>query len=807
MVNRTRARWNWLGSAMALAAIAPDAASQTGPSDPAGIVPGDLPGIGAAEPARSSPLADTGLTLYLEVRLNQTRLPDPAPFEWRGGRLFATVATLRGFGFRLPGRTDAETVALDALPGVQARYDASRQRVAIDAPLEQLDLPVHRLGPNQGASPPVTDHAPGVLLNYDLYAGEANGSRNLTAASELRLFGLGRSVLSNTAISRAYRDGDGWHRESVRLDTRWQLSFPEHALTLTAGDTFTGFLDWTRPVRIGGVQIGRNYALQPYRITTPLPEFLGEATVPSAVELYVNGMRQSSGDAPMGPFQLVAAPGLTGAGDARVILTDAFGRVRTLDFPFYSTQRLLARGLSDWSVGMGVVREDYGLRSHAYAGDPVASATLRHGASNRFTVEAHAEGGAGLGNAGIGGIWLLGAAGGVLNVSHARSRWRDLEGSQSTFGYGWNNRHFNLGFDTSRSHGDYRDLAALNGTPPATRIDRALAGVTLQALGNANVNYVRFDNADPTLPRARYAGVYWNRSFAGRWSASLSYNRNLDDGDDTSVYLGIAVPLGDDHQFGLSWQRDRRRDTMIADLVRPVPGDGGSGWRVQGRSGDDGSGGLAEVGWLGQHVRLNAGAARWDDFDYAYAQASGGLVWMEGGLFAARSIHDAFAVVSTSGLAGVPVMLENRVIGRTDAGGKLLVTPLNAWQRNKLSIDAMNLPAGIRVTEVDRIATPADRAGVRIGFELATVRSALLVLHDAAGRPLPLGSRARLEGSDAENIVGHDGETYLEELRERNRIQVLTPSGACSAKFAYPGGASDDGIPRIGPLVCVQDKP
>jgi outer membrane usher protein FimD/PapC len=121
---------------------------------------------------------------------------------------------------------------------------------------------------------------------------------------------------------------------------------------------------------------------------------------------------------------------------------------------------------------------------------------------------------------------------------------------------------------------------------------------------------------------------------------------------------------------------------------------------------------------------------RQDGFHHAYAQATGSLVWMGGHAFAARSIQDAFAVVSTAGLSGIPVKLENRVVGRTDARGLLLVTPLNAWQRNKLSIDPMDLPADLRVTEVDRIATPGDRAGVRVGFAIAPVRAAVLVLRE-----------------------------------------------------------------------------
>src|SRR5690606_12603398 len=195
------------------------------------------------------------------------------------------------------------------------------------------------------------------------------------------------------------------------------------------------------------------------------------------------------------------------------------------------------------------------------------------------------------------------------------------------------------------------------------------------------------------------------------------------------------------------------------------------------------------------------GIARTSGSEYAYASASGSLVTMSGRVFPARSISDSFALVSTDGIAGVPVKLENRVIGETDARGMLLVTPLNAWQRNKLSIDPMDLPANLHIADVDMLATPRDRSGTRVRFAITPVRAAIVVLHDADGDPLPLGSTVGIEGKPATGaIVGYDGETYLDALEPHNRLRVRTPAGVCHVAFAYPTGGG--AIPRIGPLTC-----
>jgi outer membrane usher protein len=738
-------------------------------------------------------------TLYLEVTLNQTPR-GLLPFTELQGRLMASGATLRQLGFSARGE---QPVALEHLSGVVVRYDAALQTLALDVPLEQLSLPTTRLERAADAAPAAAT-SPGMVLNYDVYGSHNEGGGNLALTTELRLFGLGEGVLETGSLLRTYQDPAArqWRGESVRLDTAWRLDFPASAVSLTVGDFYSGFVDWSRPVRMGGVQIGRNYGLQPYRVLTPTPTFLGEAVVPSNVELYVDGLRQYNGEVPIGPFQLAAQPGINGTGNAQVVITDAFGRMQTLDFAFYGTQQLLAKGLSDWSAGVGRMRKDYGLRSFAYETPVIGSATWRYGASDRFTAEAHLEGGGGVLNGGAGAWWLLGGAG-VVNAAYAHSRFEGLQGGQYAVGYSWNNRRFNINLLTRRTHGAYRDLGALQDTLPPDISEQATLGLNLERAGSLSASYLRLRYPDGE--DNRYASLFWSRSFGDRWSAYLSFNQNLADNDDRSVYLSVSAALGRNRQSSLSAQRNGERLTYVADLSQPVPGDGsqsGHGWRIQARGGDDGAGGLAELGWLNRVGRYSMGYARQGDLDYGYASASGSVVWMGGHVFAAREVPDAFAVVSTDGYAGIPVRLENRLIGSTDKNGLLLVTPLLSWQRNRLSIDTLDLPADMRADRVDTWVTPRQSAGLGVDFGLRRTQAMRVILHDSDGVALPVGSSVRLPGGRAAT-VGYDGETYLEDVLTPAQLQVELPDGHCSVRLAPPITATSPGMPRIGPLRCL----
>jgi outer membrane usher protein len=733
-----------------------------------------------------------GTSLYLDVAINGAPTGQLAHFDERDGALWAGASTLRELGFVMPpGRTDP--VRIDSLAGVRVEYDAVQQRVAIFAPPRLLDLKTALLNAPENRVPNA-ESAPGIVLNYDVYGASGKDVGTLASTTELRAFAGHLGVLSSTSLQRLYDvPGDGWHGDSERLDTNWRFAFPEPMLALTIGDTTTPSLSWTRATRIGGIELSRDFALQPYRITTPLPAFFGEATLPSAVDLYVNGVRQYSGRVPAGPFQLTTIPTINGAGLAQIVTTDALGRTTTIDVPLYGTRQLLAAGLSDASIDVGFVRENYGFSSFDYASRPMASASFRRGLTNALTLEAHAEGTSRLGNGGIGGVFQIGNAG-IVNASVAASRADSKSGSQFGLGFEWTNGRYSVALDTLRTQGDFADVASFYGLAPPRVSDRAVAGYATANAGTFGVNYLRQQYRGEE--GARYGGVYWSRSFGARLSLNITANQNLDAANDRSVFVGVTVAIGERTSASTGIEHNGGRTSASVDVSSPVPGDGGFGWRAQGRSGVV-SGGAAEASWLGSAGQISAGASSFREGTYGYADATGALVLMGGHAFAARHIDDAFAVVDASGIADVPVHLENRVVGRTDENGVLLVTRLEAYQRNALSIDPMDLPADMRVERVDAVVTPADRAGALVRFGIARVRAAMLTVRDANGAPIALGSHA-VDHDDA--VVGYDGALYLEGLDTHNAIDIETPTGRCRVAFDVPTDTT--GIPAIGPLTC-----
>jgi len=768
----------------------------------AGAAEVPAPGADAAPSLllEESPEAPAGSTeLFLDVHVNGLANGQLARFLMRDDVLYATPATLRGLGLDWPA--GEALVPLTALPGAAIEYDRALQRLSLQVPVEMLSGAVHHVGYEPRPVLQPTGNVFGLIFNYDAYAQHGEGVDSVSAWTELRLFGIGPGVFASTARHRWNEDGTGSsHYENIRLDTSWQLDFPGRMVSLTVGDSVTGALSWTRPTRIGGIRLARDFGLQPYLVTTPLAQFAGEATLPSTVDLLINGLKRASEEVPPGRFVVDGLPTMNGAGQAQLVVTDINGQRRVLDFAVYGTQQLLAPGLSDWSLEVGVLRHDYGLESFEYGDEPVFSATGRHGLSTSTTIEGHLQASEHLQLAGVGGHWLLGRRWGVLSLAAAGSRHEHDNGSLGSFGYQWYSRRFNLSLGTIRRSSGYRDAAALEGGIASRRVDQAFVGVSI-GTGHLGAGYVR--RSELVGAPSRYATLSWSQSLPLASTLYLNFNRDLERGDGDSAFLLWSLPLGRQTTFSTTLNHsDDSNSVAVSAQHSPASDAGGWGWALHAEAGD-GSNGHAEVLHLGPAGQWTAGIDHWgsaSDFPsrtLVFAGASGGLAFAAGHVHALRRVDDAFAIVDTHGIAGVPVKLENRLVGWTDKDGQLLVSRLNAWQHNQLSIDALNLPAEMEVERVSIDAVPRARGAVLASFPMRIVHSVELVLRNASGQWLPAGTPVwlRVEGSAAVDtpttVVGHDGLVYLVDPPAGATLQV--GSGATGCTVALPNAPPEAG--------------
>jgi outer membrane usher protein len=185
---------------------------------------------------------------------------------------------------------------------------------------------------------------------------------------------------------------------------------------------------------------------------------------------------------------------------------------------------------------------------------------------------------------------------------------------------------------------------------------------------------------------------------------------------------------------------------------------------------------------------------------------NGSITSLDGGTFLSPPIQDSFGVVDANGRAGVPVYVENQLVGKTDASGKLLLPDLRSYGVSKVAIDPSDLALDSEAAHSDLFVRPADRSGVVATFSIKTIDQALITLVDEKGSPIPVASTAVLPNNPERFPVGYDGQLYLTGLESHNRVKVTLPNGdQCVVEFEYKRAKGD--IFRAGPLVCRPDAP
>lgn len=746
-----------------------------------------------AQPAPASPLAAPPApgTLYLDVSINGERTHRIARFQLSDGRLSAASADLNDLGIATGDRTHAPSdalIALDTLAGLRFDYDAGRQMIDLRVP-DALRIP-HTFDTRALAVTQPATSGRGIVLNYDAYA-QTDAHAPLAIWSEARYFDPA-GVFSNTGIAYLYRG----QQRYIRYGTSWTTSAPLTLTTMQIGDTISSSLSWTRSLRIGGVQWRSDFGLRPDLVTFPVPVLSGSAVVPSAVDLYVNNVRQFSGDVPSGPFVINTVPGITGAGNATVITRDALGRTITASIPLYVDTRLLAPGLASYSAEAGFLRRGYGVDTFDYARTPAASGSLRYGVNERLTAEAHAEATSGVYNAGVGVLTRVGGAG-VANASLAANAGR-FSGAQVGLGYQYVTPHFSIDAQTLRAFRGYSDLGSREGTPVATTSDRVT--VSLPLLRAQTLSFSYLDLKYPGVPAAQIGSATWSANFGTLASLTVSTFQDFRHRNARGFFVSLSIGLGDNTSITASAGRQNGESTYAVNASRAPDYAGGFGWNVQ-AGGNDGLGyGQGQLQYLGRSGEVTLLAQSFDGERNASVNLDGALVLMNGRLVTSRRIDDGFALVSID--AGrVPVLHQNRPIGATDRAGYLLVPDLNAYQNNRVAIDGTTLPADARIASTTLDIVPQARSGVLARFPVTRYRAASIVLRTPDGAPLPPGLDVLHVESGQHTIVGYDGLTFVGDLAADNHLEISGGARRCEVEFTYR--RPDDGtLPRIGPMIC-----
>ena len=126
---------------------------------------------------------------------------------------------------------------------------------------------------------------------------------------------------------------------------------------------------------------------------------------------------------------------------------------------------------------------------------------------------------------------------------------------------------------------------------------------------------------------------------------------------------------------------------------------------------------------------------------------------------------------------------------------------LRSFDRNRIAIDALNLPVDADVPMTEATVVPGDRSGVVVDFTVKTeVKAAVVILVDPSSKFVAAGSRGRLERTGETFVVGYDGRAYIKGLDSVNTVTIDAEDRHCHATFQFTPHSGEQVV--LGPVAC-----
>ncbi|MFP5065292.1 fimbria/pilus outer membrane usher protein [Acinetobacter pittii] len=759
--------------------------------------------------------------LFLNISINSNASEDlVAVKQSKDGKLYIRSSALKTLRLKMDEHIpDNQWVCINDLNGIQFKYLENEQSLNLKVPSNMLTGYSVDLSGQQVTNPHLLKMKPlnAAILNYSLYHTITN-DENLFSGTAEGIFNSAIGNFSSGVLYNGSNENSYSHEKWVRLETKWQYVDPEKIRIYTLGDFISNSPDWGSSVRLAGFQWSSAYSQRGDIVTSALPQFSGSAALPSTLDLYVNQQKIYSGLVPSGPFDIKQLPFISG-NEVTLVTTDAMGQQSITKKPYYFSSKILAKGINEFSVDVGVPRYNYGLYSNDYDDATFASGAVRYGYSNSLTLSGGAEASTdGLSNLGTGFAKnILGI--GVINADIAASQYKDENGYSALLGLEGRISK-NISFNTSyrKVFDNYFDIARvsqvrylkdnqinaesqnyLNYSALADEIFRAGINYNFYAGYGIYLGYNQIKYSDNSY---KLLSTNLSGSLDKNWGFYASAYKDYENHKDYGIYFALRYTPSSKVNAITSVSSDSgslRYRQEIFGLSEPQIGSFGWGGYVERDQDANENNASIYASYRARAAYLTGRYNRFGDNDQVAVSATGSLVAAAGRIFAANEIGDGYAVVTNAGPQS-QIINGGVNLGETDKSGRFLIPSLMPYQVNHVYLDPSYLPLNWNVKSTDQKTVVGYRQGTLVDFGAHQVISGLVKLVDENNSPLMPGYTVRINGQQ-DGMVGYDGEVFIPNLLKQNKLEVdLLDHGSCQVDFTY--NSNQYTSKKLGPYVC-----
>ncbi|MEW6601916.1 MAG: fimbria/pilus outer membrane usher protein [Nitrospirota bacterium] len=590
--------------------------------------------------------------------------------------------------------------------------------------------------------------------------------------------------------------------KAARLISDLTITDSKNLRTITAGDVTASSGPFGSCKLLGGLKISRNYALSPYLIKYPSLNLSGTAESPSEVEVYLNDTLARRETLSPGEFEFNDLPPTGGAGTARIVIRDIYGRERAVSTPYYISDRLLKKGLHEYSYSLGFIRENFGTKNFDY-GRAAFLGYHDFGLSDNFRAGLSSEASKALINIGLRGSALV-PKGGVVSAAVSCSRNMGTSGANWSAGYAYVSRNFNLNVSLQSASRGYSSVSMKPSDDKAKLMVSNSVGFGWDRAGFITAAYTYFDTY--AAGTTSITAVSYNKALSNDTSFFLNAIQVRDVETKQEITLGLRVYLGQRTSGAVSYSGGKGSDIKRAEIQKSPPTGTGFGYRAgveNTRSRNNAEGHLSYQNRYGMYKAELSDRPGGSGYRISYA---GGMGFIGESVFFGRPVTDSFAKVKVGDIEGVRVYSYNNEIGKTDSHGEVIIPDLQSFNENRIDIEPDDVPITYSIRSLTRHITPAFRSGSVVEFDVDKMRavSGTVYIMDEKGVEAPVQytiMRIETEGKIIEGMVGSDGGFYIEDLPPGGyRAKITFKEKTCIADISVP--ESEDTVKDLGKVAC-----
>ncbi len=643
------------------------------------------------------------------------------------------------------------------------------------------------------------------FINYQLEASyqQTTGYDNLNIPWEAG-FNIG-SWFAFNSFNYRHRNKNGWDYQRMQSRLIWDDPIRMNRLILGDFSAPSGVLAGGGG-QFGGITWQRQFGLNRKFQYTPELDLQTVIETPVHASLYVNNVLIEEWELLPGEVSFPEISKYAGQGNIELRLTDAFGRERRLREIFYTSQNMLKPGLHEYSYSFGFRRENMGRKSNAY-GKPAFLGFHNYGFHRTFTAGIAFEIDQKVTNLGATMNTSLGYN--QLETALAVSREDKQIGYGMTARYNFKYRRFNavMGWNTFSKHYASLNLRASEINKPRYQGNINLS-YSMETLGSINLAYS--ESRTYNKQQNQRISFSYNQSFDSNIVVSLGMAHNMRNKNDIFLRL-IYYPVKRQGFFdNLNYQRRQKTaDTQDEiSLQKDSPRALGSGYNARVTRTNGKQIGTGQYRYKNETGNYRAAYSYKEDTpDSGQLSYAGSLAWVGDEFYYGRPIYDSFALVQAQGLENVEVRSGGTQMGTTGKDGKLLVSDLNSYQENQISISMQDLPLNYKVDQFHQNVRLGQRGGSVVNFKITQFIAVegYLYLQAPNGqhelldlRPLEITIR----GNKQESFTAEDGYFYLENTPVgTHNIHLPYGKNGCVVKLEVP--KTEKVVINLGKLVCI----